>query len=49
MRALRKVQSRSFNLTGDINGEVRMIERVFGSGPCALTGAASVLDDRLAA
>ncbi|WP_188078228.1 hypothetical protein [Aquicoccus porphyridii] len=46
---MRKVQSRSFNLTGDISGEVRMIERDFGSGPCALTGAVSMLEDRMAA
>ena len=45
---MRKVQSRCFNVTGDINGEVRMIERDFGSGPCALIGAVSMLEDRLA-
>lgn len=49
MLALRKGQSRSFNLTGDINGEVRMIERAFGLGPCALTEAMSMLELRLAA
>lgn len=49
MRALRKGQSRSFNLTGDINGEVRMIERAFGLGPCGLTEAISMLELRLAA
>jgi IS6 family transposase len=49
MRALRKGQSRSFNLTVDINGEVRMIERAFGLGPFALTEAMSMLELRLAA
>ena len=49
MRALRKGQSRSFNLTGDINGEVRMLERAFGLGPCALTEAMSMLELRLTA
>jgi IS6 family transposase len=49
MRALRKGQSRSFNLTGDINGETRMIERAFHLGPCALSEAMSMLEDRLVA
>ena len=49
MHALRKGQSRSFNLTGDIKGEVRMIERAFGLGQCALTEAMTMLEDRLAA
>lgn len=49
MRALRKGQSRSFNLTGDINGETRMIERDFQLGPCAHSEAMSMLEDRLVA
>ncbi len=48
MRALRKGQSRSFNLIGDINGEVRMIKRSFGLGPCGLAEAMSMLELRLA-
>lgn len=43
MLAMRKGQERSFNLTGDINGEARMIERAFGLGPCGLTEAMSML------
>ncbi len=39
MRALRKGQGRAFNLQGGIKGEVRMIERAFGLGPCALAEA----------
>ncbi|GEM_PF-4451114 len=49
MHALRKGQSRSFNLTGDIKDEVRMIERAFGLGQCSLTEAMTMLEDRLAA
>ncbi len=49
MRALRKGQSRSFDLTGDIKGEVRMIERAFGLGQCALTEAMTMLEGRPAA
>ena len=45
MRALRKGQARAFNLQGGIKGEVRMIERAFGLGPCALTEAYTVLEN----
>ena len=48
MRALRKGQGSAFNLTNDINGEVRMIERAFGLGPCGLSEAMSMLENRLA-
>lgn len=37
MRALRKGQAAMFNLTGDIRGEARIVERAFGIGPSALT------------
>ena len=37
MRALRKGQAAIFNLTGDIRGEARIVERAFGVGPSALT------------
>ena len=37
MRALRKAQAAIFNLTGDIRGEARVVERTFGLGPSALT------------
>ena len=36
MRALRKGQAGMFNLTRDICGEARLIERAFGLGACAL-------------
>ncbi len=47
MRALRKGQARAFNVQGGIKGEVRMIERVFGLGPCALAEAYAVLENAL--
>lgn len=37
MRALRKGQAAIFNLTGDVCGEARIVERAFGVGPSALT------------
>ena len=49
MRALRKGQAAIFNLTRDIIGEVRLIERAFGLGPCALTEVAQLVGERLAA
>ncbi len=49
MRALHKGQSRSFNLTGDIDGETRMIERAFRLSPCALSKAIPMLENRLVA
>ena len=48
MRALRKGQGSAFNLTNDMNGEVRMIERAFGLGRCGLSEAMSMLENRLA-
>ena len=47
MRALRKGQARFFNLEGGIVGEARIVERAFGLGPCALTEAMALLQDRL--
>jgi len=43
MRALRKGQAAIFNLTGDIRGEARIVERAFGIGPSALTKAVALL------
>ena len=37
MRALRKGQAAIFNLTRDIFGEARLIERAFSLGACART------------
>ena len=35
MRALRKGQASAFNITGDIRGEARIVERAFGLGASA--------------
>ena len=48
MRALRKGQAEMFALQGGIVGEVRIVERAFGVGPCVLTEAMAWLQDRLA-
>ena len=48
MRALRKGQARAFAIQAGILGEARIVERAFGIGPCALTEAMSLLQDRLA-
>jgi transposase, IS6 family len=40
MRALRKGQAAIFNLTRDMRGEARIVERAFGIGPCVLAYAA---------
>ncbi len=40
MRALRKGQAAVFNLTQDIRGEARIVERAFGLGASALAEAA---------
>ena len=47
MRALRKGQAGMFALQGGIVGEARIVERAFGLGPCALTEAMALLQDRL--
>src|SRR5271155_1830972 len=49
MRALRKGQAAIFNLTRDIVGEARLVERAFGLGPCALTEAVQLVGERLEA
>jgi transposase, IS6 family len=49
MRALRKGQAAVFNLTRDILGEGRLIERAFGLGPCALTEALQLVGERIEA
>ncbi len=53
MRALRKGQAAIFNLTRDIRGEARIVERAFGIGPSVLrkrgtARAESTRSDRLA-
>jgi transposase-like protein len=47
MRALRKGQAAAFNLTRDIRGEARIVERAFGLGASALAEAVQLLNDRL--
>jgi hypothetical protein len=47
MRALRKGQASVFNLTRDIRGEARLVERAFGLGACALTEAVQFVRERL--
>ena len=49
MRALRKGQGAIFNLTGDIVGEARLVERAFGLGACALSEAVQLVGERLEA
>ena len=48
MRAQRKDQAGIFALQGGIVGEVRIVERAFDLGPCALTEAVTLLQDCLA-
>ena len=47
MRALRKGQAAIFNLTGDIRGEARIVERSFGIGPRALTEVVAMIAQNL--
>ena len=47
MRALRKGQAAIFNITRDICGEARIVERAFGLGACALAEAVRFVNERL--
>ena len=47
MRALRKGQAAIFNLTQDIRGEARIVERAFGIGASALAEAVAVIKEQL--
>ncbi len=47
MRALRKGQASAFNVTRDIRGEARIVERAFGHGASALAEEAQSLNERL--
>ncbi len=49
MRTLRKGQAAIFNLTRDILGEARLVERAFGLGACSLTEAVQLVGERLEA
>ena len=45
LRALRKGQARAFNVTRDIQGEARIVERAFGLGTSALAEVVQLLND----
>jgi hypothetical protein len=47
MRALRKGHAASFNVTQDIHGEARIVERAFGIGANALAEAVALLIKQL--
>jgi hypothetical protein len=47
MRALRKGQATIFNLTQDIRGEARIVERAFGIGANALAEAVALIGQTL--
>ena len=47
MRALRKGQAAIFNLTQDIRGEARIVERAFGIGASMLAEAVAVISEQL--
>ena len=47
MRALRKGQASAFNITHDIRGEARIVERAFGLGASALAEAVQYVRERL--
>jgi len=47
MRALRKGQGAAYNLTRDVLGEARLIERAFGVGASALAEVVALLDQQL--
>ena len=47
MRALRKGQASAFNITNDIRGEARIVERAFGLGASALAEAIQFVRERL--
>ena len=47
MRSLRKGQAGVFNITGDICGEARLVERAFGLGASALSEAVRLITTRL--
>ena len=49
MRALRKGQASAFNVTRDIRGEARIVERAFGLGASALAEVVSLLNNQLEA
>lgn len=47
MRALRKGQASAFNITRDIHGEARIVERAFGLGASILADAVQFVSEQL--
>ena len=47
MRALRKGQAGAFNITRDMGGEARIVERAFGLGASPLAEAVRFVSERL--
>ena len=47
MRTLRKGQAAIFNLTQDIHGEARIVERAFGIKASAPAGAVALIGEQL--
>ena len=47
MRALRKGQASAFNITSDIRGEARLVERAFGLGASALSETVQFITGQL--
>lgn len=47
MRVLHKEQASAFNITGDIRGEARIVERAFGLGASALAEAGQFVREQL--
>lgn len=47
MRALRKGQAAAYNLSRDVLGKARLIERAFGIGASALAEVGALLDHQL--
>jgi hypothetical protein len=48
MRVLCKGQVAIFNLTRDMRGEARIVERAFGIGPCVLAETMQFVSERMA-
>ena len=47
MRSLRKGEASAFNVTRDIRGKVRIVERAFGLGASALAEAVQLFSEQL--
>ncbi len=47
MRALRKGQAAIFNVTRDMRGEARIVERAFGIGPRVLAETMQLVTERM--